>query len=52
MGVEFAVEGVAFAEGGAVADDDEFHAGACHGHVDAAQVAQEAYVAVFVAAHK
>ena len=50
MGVEAAVEGMG-GEGGDVADDYEFHAGAGHSHVHPAQVAQKADVAVIVASH-
>lgn len=39
-------------EGGGVAQDDELHAGAGDGHVHAAQVAQEAYLALVVGAHE
>ena len=49
--MQFAVEGMA-CEGGYGADDDELHASAGHGYVHAAQVAEEANVAVVVAADK
>lgn len=45
------VEAVA-AEGLCVADNDEFHAGACHGDIHAPQVAQEADGAVGIVAHE
>ncbi len=48
---QLAVEGMA-AEGGAVAEDDELHSGTGDGHVHAAKVAQEADLALIVAAHK
>lgn len=51
MGVEAGVEGVA-GEGGGVAEDDEFHAGAGDCHVHASEVAQEADFAVVVGAHE
>ena len=38
--VEFFVERMA-RHGGGIAEDDEFHAGACDGHVHASEVAQE-----------
>jgi len=48
---QLAVEGMA-AEGGAVAEDDDLHAGTGDGHVHAAEIAQEADLALIVAAHK
>lgn len=50
-GVEAAVEGMA-GEGGGVAYDDELHAGSCHCHVHAPEVAEKTDVAVGVAAHE
>ena len=47
---EAGIEWVA-GERGAVADDDEFFAGASHGYVHAADVGQEAYVTIGIAAH-
>ena len=40
------------AEGGAVAKDDELHASAGDGHVHATEIAEEANLALVVAAHK
>ena len=51
VGVEASVEGVA-GEGGGVAENDEFHAGASDSHVHASEVAQEADFAVVVGAHE
>ena len=51
VGMEAGVEGVA-GEGGGVAEDDEFHAGARDSHVHASEVAQEADFAVVVGAHE
>ena len=49
--MEASVEGVA-GEGGGVAENDEFHAGARDSHVHASEVAQEADFAVVVGAHE
>lgn len=39
-------------EGGGVAEDDEFHAGAGHGYIHAAEVGEEAYLSVLVGANE
>ena len=49
--MEAAVEGMA-GEGDDAADDDELHAGAGHGYVHAAEVAEETDVAFVVASYK
>ena len=49
--VQLFVEGVA-RQGGGVAQDEKFHAGARHGHVHAAQVAQEANLPRIVGTHQ
>lgn len=46
-----AVEGMS-GEGGYGTDDDEFHAGTCHSYIHAAEIAQEADIAVIIATHK
>ena len=48
---QLAVEAVAAQRRG-VADDNEFHAGACHGDIHAAQVVQEAYLSLGIASHQ
>ena len=40
------------AEGGGIADDEKLHAGASHGNVHPAEVAQETDVALLVAPYK
>ena len=47
--VEFFVERMA-CHGGCIAEDDEFHTGACDGHVHAAEVAQETNLSFVVGA--
>ena len=50
VGDEAGIEGVS-GKGGAIADDDEFFAGAGHGDVHAADVGEEADVAIGVATY-
>lgn len=51
VAVQAAVERMSPHRGG-IADNHELHAGACHGYIHAAQVAQESYLSGLVGTYK